>query len=88
MLNEINYYRAGKISEKIGTMLFYNTVIRIIIEGYMSLSLACFIGLATFDAYADNKGWPTFNIILSICLLVFILIIPVILYRIIIKNYG
>ncbi len=54
----------------------------------MSLSLACFIGLATFDSHADNKGWPTFNIILSICLLFFILIIPTILYRIILKNHD
>lgn len=52
----------------------------------MSLSLACFIGLATFDPSGSNKGWPTFNIILSIFLILFILIIPVVLYRIILKN--
>lgn len=54
----------------------------------MSLSLACFIGLATFDPHGENKGWPTFNIILSISILFFILIIPVVLYRIIKLNHD
>ncbi len=53
----------------------------------MSLSLACFIGLATFDHNKDKSGWPIFNIILSVSLLLFITIIPFVLYRIIALNH-
>jgi hypothetical protein len=53
----------------------------------MSLSLACFIGLATISEDHEGPGWKRFNIFLAVTLLVIILTVPVILFRIISKNY-
>jgi len=53
----------------------------------MSLSLACFIGLATIRENHESPGWNRFNIFLSISLLLLILIVPVVLFVIISKNY-
>jgi hypothetical protein len=77
---------AGKIAEKLAHILFYNSLIRVVIEGYMSLALACFIGLATFDPKLPIAGWPTFNLLLSIFLLLVILGSPFVPYQIIYKN--
>jgi hypothetical protein len=75
------------VTEKLAKILFYNTVIRVLIEGYMSLSLACFIGLATINEEQEGPGWRKFNIFLSVTLLIIILTVPVILFRIISKNF-
>ena len=53
----------------------------------MSLSLACFIGLATISEDHEGPGWKRFNIFLAVTLLVIILTVPVILFRIISKNH-
>ena len=76
-----------KVTEKLAKILFYNTLIRVLIEGYMSLSLASFIGLATINEGHEGPGWKKFNIFLSVTLLIIILTVPVILFRIISKNY-
>lgn len=58
------------------------------IEAYLSLSLACFLGLASItEDFGEGDGWRRFNSFLSIFLLFFILIVPVWMYRIISKNY-
>jgi uncharacterized membrane protein len=76
-------FSAAKVTEKLAEVLYYNSLIRVLIEGYMSLSLACFIGLATIRENSESKGWNQLNIFLSIFLLIVILIFPVTLYRII-----
>ena len=81
------FHSAEKITEKLAKILFYNTLIRVLIEGYMSLSLACFIGLATIYEEQEGPKWRKFNIFLSVTLLIIILSVPVILFRIISKNY-
>ncbi len=82
-----NSHSAEKVTEKLAKILFYNTLIRVLIEGYMSLSLACFIGLATINEDHEGPGWKRFNIFLSVSLLIIILTVPVLLFRIISKNY-
>ena len=80
-------YSSEKVTEKLAQILFYNSLIRVMIEGYMSLSLACFIGLATISENHESAEWNRFNIFLSIMLHLVILRVPIILFRIISMNY-
>ncbi|TNV87304.1 hypothetical protein FGO68_gene15203 [Halteria grandinella] len=80
---------AKELADRVRRILFYNPIIRLMIESYVSLSLACFIGIASVNQeveYLYNKQFFIFNQILSYLLLVTIIVVPIFLFQLIKRN--
>ena len=81
------YQCCAKFRRNLGKKIYWGTLLRMLIEGYVIGLISCLINIRSLDFTEDQDRWTQFNSILSVIVITLLTLFPIIAIRLLLKNF-